>query len=818
MGLTFFNLLTPVTYWVLIAMWSFILYFYLRRVRADWHQNSLMLILFIILTIDAFRTLFESFYFGAWYTARAGFLPMGIHDFLVQPQMVIIPKLVNVFAAGLIIAILFRYWLPREGEEIKRLERTVSRRTLELAGAVEKLEAQMAHRVLTEDALKKSEARYADLFENSPDMYALVNVKTALIEDCNMTLAKALGYTKEEIIGRPAIELCHPDAVEKTKNAFKVFMNTGEIHNKELQLQRKDGVKIEAGLNVSSVRDKEGRMIYSRVTLRDITARKGAEALTQARLKILETAQTPGLTLEDLLQRMLDEIEALTQSTIGFYHFMEEDQQTLSMQSWSTHTLASMCTAEGKGRHYPVAEAGIWGDCVRERRPVIHNDYASLPNRRGMPKGHAPVVRELVVPILRDSRIVAVIGMGNKPDAYNDNDIQVVSFLGDFSWEIVNRKQTERQIKESEEKIKLLNYALDHVGDGAFLLDIRGGFVYVNQEACYSLEYEKSELTGMTVYDIDPDFSPAQMKEHIAVLFRKGTLIFESRHRTRTGQVFPVEISSSPIEHDGTQYILAMVRNITGRKQAEKKIQNMHRELESRVAERTSQLEATNRELEAFAYSVSHDLRAPLRHIDGFLGLLHEKLETSLDEQGRHYMEAVSRAARKMGLLIDDLLNFSRMGRHTISLQLVELEDLVRGIIREHEPDTAGRTIDWHIGDLPKVYGDAAMLRIALDNLISNALKFTRPRHDETRIDIGSLPGQTSKAVIYVRDNGVGFDMTYADKLFGVFQRLHRADEFEGTGIGLANVHRIITRHGGRVWAEGEISQGAVFYFSLPQK
>jgi light-regulated signal transduction histidine kinase (bacteriophytochrome) len=145
------------------------------------------------------------------------------------------------------------------------------------------------------------------------------------------------------------------------------------------------------------------------------------------------------------------------------------------------------------------------------------------------------------------------------------------------------------------------------------------------------------------------------------------------------------------------------------------------------------------------------------------------------------------------------------------------LGGLVRGIIREHEPDTAGRTIDWHIGDLPKVCGDVALLGTALNNLISNALKFTRPRQ-QARIDIGSMPDQPFETIIYVRDNGVGFDMTYADKLFGMFQRLHRADEFEGTGIGLANVHRIITRHGGRVWAEGEIDQGAVFYFSLPQK
>jgi light-regulated signal transduction histidine kinase (bacteriophytochrome) len=241
----------------------------------------------------------------------------------------------------------------------------------------------------------------------------------------------------------------------------------------------------------------------------------------------------------------------------------------------------------------------------------------------------------------------------------------------------------------------------------------------------------------------------------------------------------------------------------------------LNAELEERVRERTAALAATNRELEAFAYSVSHDLRAPLRHIGGFLELLQKQAGEALDEQGRHYMDIISDAARKMGLLIDDLLSFSRMGRHAMTIQSVALEPLVREVIRELEHDTAGRTIDWRIGDLPMVEGDAAMLRTALTNLIDNAVKFTRTR-EKARIEIGSLSGRDVKAVIFVRDNGVGFDMAYVDKLFGVFQRLHRAEEFEGTGIGLANVRRIIARHDGRVWAEGEPNQGAAFFFSLP--
>jgi PAS domain S-box-containing protein len=340
-----------------------------------------------------------------------------------------------------------------------------------------------------------------------------------------------------------------------------------------------------------------------------------------------------------------------------------------------------------------------------------------------------------------------------------------------------------------------------------------------NQGAEKIFGYTAGEFVGTAILRLVPE---ELLEEERAIMekIKGGESVenLDTRRRAKDGRVIEVSITASPIR-DLTGKVTGVskvTRDITDRRIAEDKIRQLNAELEQRVAERTGQLLAANKELEAFGYSVSHDLRAPLRHVSGFVELLQKEAGPTLGPKSLRYLATISESAVRMGHLIDDLLTFSRIGRAEVKKTEVALGPLVEETLTEVQADAKGRQIEWVIHPLPTVCADRALLRMVLVNLIGNAVKFTG-RRSEARIEIGATAGARGATEIFVRDNGAGFDATYAPKLFGVFQRLHSQAEFEGTGIGLANVERIIRRHGGEVRAEGAVDQGATFYFSIPQ-
>ncbi len=374
--------------------------------------------------------------------------------------------------------------------------------------------------------------------------------------------------------------------------------------------------------------------------------------------------------------------------------------------------------------------------------------------------------------------------------------------------DITRRKKAERDLNAANERFRT---TLDSLIEGCQVIDREYRYLYLNVAAARQGKREIHELLGHRMDELYPGI------ESTAVFHALRTCM-EQRTSTRLENEFTFpdntrgwfDLRMEPVPEG----VFILSEDVTEEKRMFEELVQHREHLAELVRERTVQLENANKELEAFSYSVSHDLRAPLRHIDGFADLLVKHARAGLDDEGRRYLDIIADSARKMGNLIDELLIFSRMGRTAMQSIPVNLTHLVEAAIRDLRWETEGREVAWVVDPLPTVVGDMAMLRLVFMNLLSNALKYTRPRA-AAMVHVGAEAGP-EESIVYVQDNGVGFDMKYVDKLFGVFQRLHSTSEFEGTGIGLANVRRIISRHGGRTWAESEVDKGATFYFSLP--
>ncbi len=649
-----------------------------------------------------------------------------------------------------------------------------------------------------ERQLRESEERYRRLIEFCPDAF-FVECDWQIVF-ANMAAARLLGVEKtEEIVGRPLKEIVHPDSWEALEKRFARLRESGttffwrkiEKGNvrslnenapvfpfEEAKLVRRDGSIVEVEVAATPLTLQQRQAIQ--VIVRNIADRK------QDLEKLRRSEAMKTLILETALDAIV---------------FIGTDGR---IQEWNpaAQKIFGYSRDEAVGRLMDelIIPPAMWEVYHEGLTNYLMHGVGSLIGR--------PI--ELTLRRKDGGEFRAEIGISR---IATDEPPRCTALIRD----ITERKQAELSLRQSEERLRLL---VENVKDYAiYMLDPKGTVITWNAGAEHIEGFCAEEIIGkhFSVFFPPEEVTRGAPRDFLERAEWEGPVLSEGWRVRKDGSRFWSESLITALRDEGGRLrgFSKIAHDTTRQKEAEEKIHQLNEQLEQRVRDRTAELEAANEELEAFSYSISHDLRAPLRHIAGYVEILQTEAAGKLDKDSRDHLQTVADSAKNLGELIDALLAFSRMGRAEMRREPVSLAVLVEEARRELRRDSEGRNIDWHIGTFPEVQGDPLMLRQVIINLISNALKYTRKR-SRANIEIGGADS-ADEAVLFVRDNGVGFDMKYANKLYGVFQRLHPANEFEGIGIGLANVRRIVSRHGGRVWAEGRVDVGATFSFSIPK-
>jgi PAS domain S-box-containing protein len=628
----------------------------------------------------------------------------------------------------------------------------------------------ITERKQAEAALRESQQLLSSITRNITEAIYRSTPDKGLVY-VNESFVRMFGYESvEEMLETPSSAL-YVDA-QRRDQLKDVITREGNFINQEILFRRRDGSHF-WGLNSAiAIYDDEGQILYYDGAIWDITERKRAEAaLRESEERFFRAFNASPMSMG--INRLSD----------GAY--IDANEAALRESGFSREELIGK-TPE---------EVGIWID------PEDRQRMAALMQKEGR-------IREFEIRHRRKS--------GEERVSLLSADIIETGgerCLLTTAFDITERKRAEKELRESEERFSKAFQASPLSMTIAALSD--GCIIAANESFLQTNGFDREEVIGHTAEELGLWIDPGERETFMRRLAEQGEAReAEVRTRTRSGEERIVLLSGVIVELGGEPCALFTGSDITERKRAEEEIQRLNEELEHRVAERTAQLEAVNRELEAFSYSVSHDLRAPLRSINGFSLALMEDCAAQLDENAMDYLSRVRAASQRMGRLIDDLLNLSRITRSDMRRERVDLSALAHSVVTDLHTTDSGREAQFRIAPSLSAEADPRLVHIALENLLGNSWKFTEKK-ERAEIEFGCarLDGET---VYFVRDNGAGFDMAYADKLFGAFQRLHPMAEFKGTGIGLATVQRIIHRHGGRIWAEGEVGRGATFYFTLP--
>jgi PAS domain S-box-containing protein len=625
------------------------------------------------------------------------------------------------------------------------------------------------------EALRASEQRFRATFEQAAVGLAHVSPSGQWLE-VNQKLCDIVGYQRAELLERTFQSITYPADLDADL-AYLERILAGEIQTYALEKRyvHKDSALIWINLTVSLVHDSAGAPGYLISAVEDISERKRAE---------------------NALRESEDKYRTLIES-IADGVFVAQDYRFV----FANRTLPALLG------YYPEEFVGLPFEQViaPEFLDIWRERFAQRVSGTGAPPA---------------SYEVRFLRKGDAGSLWFELRASRVQYHGrpgvlGIVRDISERQRAAAALRQSEERFKKAFHASPAAQ--LFTRPDDGRIVDANESYVRLVEYTRAELLGHNPIELHILVDAAQRAEMLRRLRESGSLRnYETTLRTKSGQLRMVICAIELIEFNDEPHLLATMFDITDRKQAEEQVRTLNAELEQRVAERTAQLEATNHELEAFSYSVSHDLRAPLRAIAGFSRILLEDYMPDLPDPAQEYLALIRDNAQQMDRLISDLLAFARLSRQPLHKQPVAIAAIVQSIIAELGHDLAGRDIEIAVGALPDGSADPSLLRQVLINLLSNAIKFTAKRA-QARVEVGALEATdgAGEVIYFVKDNGSGFDMRYAGKLFGVFQRLHRAEEYAGTGVGLAIVQRIIHRHGGRVWAEAALDAGATFYFTL---